>query len=264
MVLSNLLIKKLANEKNLISPFKEENLRNSSYDLTVGREYFPGKSSNQSTLITNILRPGESFAIPAYGLAYILCSEVIELPNDLTARVSLRMSLIYKGLVLTVQPPFDPNYKGKAIIFLHNMSTSPVYLKRGERIATIEFFSIQEPDNGIVQQDSVTTLNENIKYEVTSGLTELILKDKKNTSKNNLLLTTSITILTLILTAIAMLLNFVFTTADKSFDYYKKEIDAKYQNDISELNTKIQFLESELKTLKQSNKSINTNKTEME
>lgn len=257
MVLSNIEIKKLCNNQNLITPFIEGNLKNSSYDLTVGDEFYCGKTDG-SIITTSALAIDETFKIPAYGLAYIICNEYIELPNYLTARVSLRMPLIYQGLVLTVQPPFDPNYKGKVIVFLHNMSTAPVHLKRGERIVTMEFFYIINPDTTIINQRSVISLKQSIKNEVTSGLTDLVLKNNKSKSNYNIFFSVSLGVLTILLTIFVGFLSVAFTVPEKSFESYKNNIDTKYASEISGLNFKIEKLENQLNSLESSNQQKKT------
>lgn len=235
MVLSGNEIKLLANNHQLITPFIQSNLRNSSYDLTVGDEFYSG-SQHQSKLITTYLGINETFEIPAYGLAYILCNETIKLPFDLTARISLRMSLIYKGLILTVQPPFDPNYEGKAIIFLHNMSTSPVFLKRGDRIATLEFIKIKDPVNiNIFNQSNVLSLQQNIKHDIKSGLSDLIQKDKKNNRKENFLIINFVAALGIFLALFSYITDKMITSA-------KEEMNIQHQKELSELKEKVNIL----------------------
>lgn len=238
MVLSGIEIERLTSSNSLIVPFIKENLRNSSYDLTVGDEIYCGSQHN-SKLVTTYLGLDETFEIPAYGLAYILCSENIKLPNNITARISLRMSLIYKGLILTVQPPFDPNYNGKAIIFLHNMSTSPVFLKRGERIATLEFFWISNPKlEDIFDQVTVRSLQQNIKHDVQSGLSDLIKKDEKNNNKENFLILNFVAALGIFLAL------FTFIT-DKMVNSAKDEMNIQYKNKINELESQIKSIKNE-------------------
>lgn len=146
MILNDQEIKTLsAGVPPLVSPFQESGLRLSSYDLTVGDEYYDGPKDKTNTVTTEHLRPGQAFTIPPHGVCFILAAEHIALPADITARVSLRMTLIYRGLVMTAQPPFDPGYDGKVIVMIHNLSTQPHHLQRGQRIATIEFARVSPP-----------------------------------------------------------------------------------------------------------------------
>ena len=139
MILSSDEISKAcATQTPLLSPFSSSSLRLSSYDLTIGDEFYSG-SEISSLLQTQQLELGQSFTIAPHALCFIISEETIRLPATVTAKISLRMSLVYRGLVLTAQPPFDPGYCGKAVVMIHNLSSQAHHLKRGDRLATIEF-----------------------------------------------------------------------------------------------------------------------------
>lgn len=252
MITSGQEIKRLCLEKKMITPFCEKNLRNSSYDLTVGDEVYCGSNQTENLRIrTTYLAKNDSLKIPAYGFAYILCSENIKLDYCMTARVSLRMSLIYTGLILTVQPPFDPNYNGKVIVLLHNMSTEPIYIKRGERIVTIEFSYVcgatphHTPE--IFNQPSVVSLQEKITTEMKSGLNALITKDQKNNQRYQILVIG-------LWAAVGVIATISLCMAPLSAYYVEKRLEAKYvseidllKNELSRMNTKIIDQETHLK-----------------
>lgn len=176
MILSNQDIEALSSGGSpLISPFNKENLRRASYDLTIGNEYYCGANGKLSLhpVQTRALKPSRSFSVPAHGICYILCNEEISLSSEHTARLSLRMTHVYKGLILTSQPPFDPGYNGKAILMLHNLSSKDIDLKQGERIATIEFHTLKTPALAGKTHRSVFDLESQLSTRVTSSLTEI-------------------------------------------------------------------------------------------
>ncbi len=157
----------------LISPFNPDNLRLSSYDLTVGKEYYIGQSDTGSLFETQNLRDSQSITIPPHAVCFILTEEEINLSDDITARVSLRMTHIYAGMVLTSQPPFDPNYQGKVVVMLHNLSSAPYHLKCGERVATIEFTKLISRAQGNRAHRSVHNLEAQLSKPLVSSLTEI-------------------------------------------------------------------------------------------
>jgi deoxycytidine triphosphate deaminase len=176
MILSGQEIERRATSSlPLIAPFASNSLRRSSYDLTVGNEYYCGDVEGQrsATLQTQPLATRATFSIPAHGVCFILCSEDILLPDNITARVALRMPLIYKGLVLTAQPPFDPGYSGKAIIMVHNLSSRSVDLTQGDRIATIEFSEVTHPTTQSSPHGSVSSLASQLRSPLTGSLTKI-------------------------------------------------------------------------------------------
>lgn len=175
MILPNHAIAALSagNGSDLISPYNPKHLRDSSYDLTVGAEYYIGKSEGATPLETQHLRSNQSFTIPPHAVCFILTAEIIHLPADVTAKVSLRMTHIYAGVVLTSQPPFDPGYEGKVVIMLHNLSSAPVHLKSGERVATVEFLRLESPPSNPKAHRSVRTLEEQLDKPLISSLSEI-------------------------------------------------------------------------------------------
>lgn len=142
MILKDTDIENLAKLESLLVPYNPENLRRASYDLSVGAEFcvFDGKDVSKNPVIQyHTLTKGQPFQMPPNAVCFISCAEQISLPKDICARVFLRMSYIYKGIVVASQPPFDPGYQGMVIVMVHNMSSLPMPIKEGDRFVTIEF-----------------------------------------------------------------------------------------------------------------------------
>lgn len=190
--------------QGLIYPFYEENLRASSYDLTVGEEYYIGEEGASSKLSTQLLKPRQSFTIPPHAVCFILAAENIHLPEDVTAKVSLRMTHIYAGMVLTSQPPFDPRYHGRVVVMLHNLSSVAFHLKCGERVATIEFMRVEETPHKSKAHRSVTTLQEQLPKPFVSSLTEIASMAKSSNKKVNWLSGHMLTFLALVVASLAI------------------------------------------------------------
>ncbi|MDC7827482.1 hypothetical protein PQS90_20225 [Pseudomonas sp. BLCC-B13] len=179
--------------EQLITPYNESNTRAGSYDLTIGNEYYIGSSQDESVLDTRSLSKDQSFAIPPHAVCFILLTEAIKLPPNVTAKISLRMTHIYSGLVLTSQPPFDPGYTGNVIVMVHNFSASPVYLKHGERLATIEFTKLANLPKKAKPHRSVTTLKGQLTKPLVSSLSEIAsiskaAQDRVNWLSNQMLI----------------------------------------------------------------------------
>lgn len=200
MILTSHTIEGLSggNGKDLIVPFNSEHLRGSSYDLTIGDEYYIGENNKHRPLTTEKLRPSQSFAVPAHAICFILTEESINLPRDLTAKISLRMTHIYEGMILTSQPPFDPGYRGKVIIMLHNLSSSPVHFKQGERVATIEFSRLDEPSKSMKPHRSVQTLQSQLGKPLTSSLSEIASVSNRAKKRVNFLVGQTLVFVTII------------------------------------------------------------------
>lgn len=245
-------------QKKLIEPFDSGNVRRSSYDLTIGDEYYCGDNGEKKTALeTYKLGVRHTFSIPAHGVCFILCNETIALPDDISARVSLRMSLIYHGLILTAQPPFDPGYAGKVIVMLHNLSSRPIPVSSGDRLATIEFMKVEGAATGKSPHRSVSNLAGQLKAPLTSSLVKIDLQARKANRKVNLFLGQLLSIVALLF-AIPTSLGFILygVVTDKIAD--AKSNIAKLEQTASSQKKEIEELKVLLATAGAASNEVDT------
>jgi deoxycytidine triphosphate deaminase len=160
--LSKREIKEITERWKMITPFKEEKTKYASYDLSVGDEY--RLSSGDKVLE---LGKFSTVIIPPYEVCYILTKEKLNLPKNICALIFSRHRAVRQGFLMHPQPPIDPGYSGKLYILLHNLSDKPVHLKKGEHIASIVFFRLDESTKGY-------GTDEEDKYSDANSLKELI------------------------------------------------------------------------------------------
>jgi len=86
------------------------------------------------------------FRIPALGAALIQLNEIVDTltiakeENILvTGRFDLKLSLVNRGLVSQQGTQIEPCYKGRLYCFVHNFSSDDIVLKKGQKIASVEF-----------------------------------------------------------------------------------------------------------------------------
>ena len=241
MILTSHTIEGLSCEdgKDLIVPFKSEHLRGSSYDLTIGDEYYIGENNKRRPLTTERLRPSQSFTVPPHAICFILTEESINLPRDITAKISLRMTHIYEGMMLTSQPPFDPGYRGKVIIMLHNLSSSSVHFKQGERVATIEFSRLDEPSKDMKPHRSVQTLQSQLGKPLTSSLSEIASVSNRARDKVDSLVNQTLIFVTIILAAMTAPGIITYSLMSSRLDDQKvqiKDLSESLASHIAEIN----------------------------
>src|SRR6202022_1847248 len=99
-------IARYANECQMIEDFRPENLKTSSYRLTLGRWcQVDGKDITLSN--------SEPFlSVPPNSLAFVSVGERLRLPHYIAARFNLMIDLVYKGLLLGTGPQVDPGFQG--------------------------------------------------------------------------------------------------------------------------------------------------------
>lgn len=116
-----------------------KNVSGASYDLSLGDEYYYNGRIRQLSESSPILM------IEPYDYAIITSHEEASLPRDVCARFDLAVSLFCQGIILSSGPQIDPGFRGPAFCLLFNTSSKPVWLKRRQHYATIEFHKLIEP-----------------------------------------------------------------------------------------------------------------------
>lgn len=144
MVLSKDGIMYCCQHMHLIDNYRLENIQTCSYDLRMGEQYYFYKEGDHKVNVCS-LRQNESLKIPPNAICYVITEESVNMPQDLTASISLAFGLIKKGVMLAAQPPYDPGYHGKTVALLHNLSNEPVKIKRGDHILNIIFTKLSMP-----------------------------------------------------------------------------------------------------------------------
>lgn len=145
MILSKQSIKKLIAEKKLkVNPYNEASVGAVSIDLHLDSVALdPVK--NQEVSLNNYYLTSDNFI-----LANAL--EFVELPGNLIARIVPRSSLARLGVLCTFEADIlAPNFVGKPLFTLKNLSTKPVLTRPGLAIAQLMF---EEVDSEVEPQTS--------------------------------------------------------------------------------------------------------------
>ena len=114
------------------------------YDLRT-EHYCTSESRNMDSCM---LQPGES--------AFVACREIINLPCDVLARISLRNSRIRQGFTLDA-PVYQPGHHTRVFFRITNVSSSAISLDRNSSFANIHFEKLdhapEKPYSGVFQNE---------------------------------------------------------------------------------------------------------------
>lgn len=113
----------LAENHGFMESFDRSCVMNIGYDLRAKRYYVSGKGSESVTL-----QPGES--------AFVESVEVVSVPVDMAAFVSLKNSRIRQGLSLEA-PVYQPGHKTRIYFRLTNVSADEITLDYGGKYGTL-------------------------------------------------------------------------------------------------------------------------------
>ena len=125
-------IKRRCDEEGMIEPFKSDQLRAASYQLTLGDEANVGGEYKQ---LTN----SKPLVLEPHQVAVVKIGETLRIPRDLIARWSLRVTNIYDGLLWTGGPQVDPGWEGQLYCPVYNLAERTVVLRCGDPLFTIDF-----------------------------------------------------------------------------------------------------------------------------
>ena len=132
----------------LIEPFDNAHIDCNSYRLALGAQVFVTSdlrlddTPNKGLKIG--LESGQQCRIPPGQFAFLLTEEVVSIPNDAMAFISMRAKYKFRGLVNVSGFHVDPGWKGKLIFSVYNAGPSPIILSRGTDLFLIWFASLDQ------------------------------------------------------------------------------------------------------------------------
>ncbi len=146
-------ITRYATDSQMIEHFRPENLKTSSYRLTLGRWcQVEGKDITLGSAEPFLL-------VPPNSLAFVAVAERLRLPHYIAARFNLMIDLVYKGLLLGTGPQVDPGFQGVLSFPLHNLSSNELKMTLGQHVATIDFVRTS-PLADVLTAPTITTEDE--------------------------------------------------------------------------------------------------------
>jgi deoxycytidine triphosphate deaminase len=117
--------------KHMIKPFDADRVTNIGYDLSTDK-FTNGKNEDVKSIR---LMPHDS--------AFVMSREIIELPNNVLAKVILRNGRLRQGLLLDA-PIYQPGHKTKVFFRITNMSEMAIDLDERADFATIMFEELDD------------------------------------------------------------------------------------------------------------------------
>lgn len=114
----------------IISGFRDDHARATSYDLSAGQ------------IITSDGKTHASHVIKKQGLVKVISKERIELPDDISGTVLVKTSMSDRGLLALNIGLIDPGYSGKIASYIINFSDDDQPLNQGDAFLRATFEKI--------------------------------------------------------------------------------------------------------------------------
>lgn len=101
------------------------------------------------------VRAAEAVVLEPGGAQAVSTGLVVELPSGIEAQVRPRSGLaLREGVVVPNSPgTIDPDFRGELKVILMNLSSQPVAIARGDRVAQLVFARFERPT--VVETDAV-------------------------------------------------------------------------------------------------------------
>ena len=129
----------------LIEPFTPDRVDCAAYTLSVGPEVYVSPNSqtaDPTTVSVRKLAQGDAFTIPPGQFAFLLSEEIVGVPGNALAFISIRAKTKFRGLVNVSGFHVDPGYRGQLTFAVFNAGPVAIHLKRGQPIFLIWYASL--------------------------------------------------------------------------------------------------------------------------
>jgi deoxycytidine triphosphate deaminase len=121
----------------MIHPFDSSKLKSASYSLPILGKivYWDENNERQSKIINR----GDEFVLKPNSIAFITVEPMLRLPDYIAFRFNLKITNVYRGILLGTGPLVDPGFVGLLSIPLHNLTTNSYTFVGGEDLIWMEF-----------------------------------------------------------------------------------------------------------------------------
>ena len=136
----------LRNARNIIEPFDQQNIESAAYILHLGEEVFITQDTTKLVPKDRYTPqrltdepPGNTVSIEPGQFAFLLTQEVVRIPLNAIAFISMKASYKFKGLINVSGFHVDPGFDGKLKFGVYNAGPQPIILSKGIGLFQIFF-----------------------------------------------------------------------------------------------------------------------------
>jgi deoxycytidine triphosphate deaminase/cell division protein FtsB len=131
----------------LIFPFNDakEKLKTASYEVDLlGRCVFWDENNQKQD---QEVKEGDEFILRKNSIAFVTLRPTFRLPQYIALRFNLKITNVYRGILLGTGPLVDPGYDNRLYIPLHNLTNNDYVFKGGEGLIWMEFTKLSYPSD---------------------------------------------------------------------------------------------------------------------
>ena len=130
----------------MVFPFYKDKLKSASYEVAISGAvvyWEPGRRNPRKRDLA-LEKKHQTFQLKPNSIAFIEIEPTFRLPNYMAMRFNLKITHVYRGLLLGTGPLVDPGFEGKIYIPLHNLTSNTYTFSHGEDLIWVEFTKISQ------------------------------------------------------------------------------------------------------------------------
>jgi dCTP deaminase len=130
----------------LFDPSSTAQVDCNSYTMRIGNEYYVSPTDQTPDPKSQTIRQlavGETFTIPPGQFALLITDEVVRVPRNAMAFISIKAKIKLRGLINVSGFHVDPGFQGKLVFSVFNASPAAVHLKQGQDCFLIWFATLE-------------------------------------------------------------------------------------------------------------------------
>jgi dCTP deaminase len=154
---------------NLICPYNDSQVDCAAYTLAIGREIYVSPNdqiADPSGVTIRKLNTSDAFTIPPGQFAFLLTEEIIEVPGNAIAFISIKAKIKWRGLINVSGFHADPGFRGRLVFAVFNAGPVPVHLRQGQPMFLIWYANLDRQSTLIKQ----APVQESIPPELIMGI----------------------------------------------------------------------------------------------
>lgn len=128
----------------LIDPFYDEDLKSASYAARIKGKCIHWDADTKERSEVILEKPGDKLILKSNAIAFVGIEPTFRLPDYIALRFNLKITHVYRGLLLGTGPLIDPGFVGKINIPLHNLTSNEYVFSYNEQLIWIEFTKTSE------------------------------------------------------------------------------------------------------------------------
>lgn len=166
--------------RGLIEPFDAARIDCASYPLRVGGQAFVTSdrfidSAPGDALVTMLAAPPQhTLRIPPGQFAFLLTHEVIKVPTNALALISIKAKYKFQGLINVSGFHVDPGWNGKLLFSVYNAGPTEVIIENEQTMFMIVYADLDQPSSVDYTYDGSAQGRNRIDPSLIQGMTSQV------------------------------------------------------------------------------------------